>query len=124
MRLLWLLLPDDAFLALTCVGVGLGLIVGLVRPRVAFSILGMAILIVMMAPLIEEFISGLPAWVGLLLLIGISFAIVRLVFALLIGRQATSHMVGQLAAVSVVFVLALPFRIMAALFRALLRAGR
>ncbi len=124
MRLLWLLLPDDAFLALTCVGVGLGLIVGLVRPRVGLSILGMAILSVMMAPFIEAFISGLPAWVGLLLLIAVSFVIVRSLFALLIGREATSHMVGHLAAVSVMFVLMLPFRIMAALFRALLRGER
>lgn len=117
MHLLWFLLPDE-LLPLVIIGVGLALIVGLLRPRAVFAILSSVVLLVVAAPLVGELFDALPSWVALVVLVFIVLGVIRSVFALLIGSGATDHMVGYLAATSLLFLLSLPFRFVAALIRA------
>lgn len=95
--ILWSLVPDSA-LPLVIVLLALGLIVGLIKPRAAFSIIGFFVLSILMAPLFDAIFSMLPWWLTLLIGVGFAVAIARALIGLLLGRHATDHMVGILAA--------------------------
>ncbi len=116
MQWLWLFLPDEA-LVLVIVLIGMGLMVGFLRPRSAGQLLGGIVLMLLLAPFIESFVSSLPWWVNLLLLFGIGWAVIRGLSRFVLGARAADHMVGTLAADvvralfrAVFFALALPFR--------------
>ncbi|MGB7720287.1 MAG: hypothetical protein WBL65_10335 [Bryobacteraceae bacterium] len=114
----WLLmfLPDEAMVLVIAV-IGLGLMVGILRLRSAGQILAGLVLMLLLSPFIESFISSLPSWVNLLLLLGIGWALVRAMFRFILGPRAADHMIGILAADvirglfrAVWFALTLPFR--------------
>ena len=103
---------------------GCSIMVGLRRcggAAVAAGI-GVAMLPVLL-PIIEKLLtdvlSGLPWWVGPLLLVAVGLTILRLFGDLLLGRHASAHMVGTLAASVVTFIVLLPFRGVAGLIRML-----
>jgi cellulose synthase/poly-beta-1,6-N-acetylglucosamine synthase-like glycosyltransferase len=117
--ILWSLVPDSA-LPLVIVGVALALIVGVIKRRAAFSIIGFFVLSILLSPLFEVIFSMLPWWLTLLIGVGFAVAIARALMALVLGRRATDHMVGILAADAVrglfraVF---LPFRLLGRIVR-------
>jgi hypothetical protein len=111
MQWLWLFLPDEA-LVLVVALIGLGLIVGFLRPRSAGQLLGGIVLMLLLGPFIEGFVSSLP------------WAVVRALSRFVLGGRAADHMAGILAADgvrwlfrSVFFVLTLPFRFIGWMFR-------
>ncbi len=69
--------------------------------------------------LLSEGLSELPWWVGPLLLVCVGLAILRMISDVLLGRAASAHMVGILAAGIVTFLVLLPFRGLAGLIRIL-----
>jgi hypothetical protein len=116
MQWLWLFLPDEA-LVLVIALIGFGLMVGFLRPRSAGQLLGSIVLMLLTAPFIESFVSALPGWLNLLLLLGIGWVVIRGLSRFVLGARAADHMVGALAADvvralfrAVLVVLTLPFR--------------
>jgi hypothetical protein len=116
MQWLMFFIPDEA-LVLVIALIGLGLIVGFLRPRSAGRLLGGVVLMLLLAPLVESFIAALPWWVNLLLLFGVGWSLIRGLSRLVLGGRAADHMVGILAADAVralfrtvFFALTLPFR--------------
>lgn len=123
MRGLWVLLPDE-LLPLVVVGVGLALMLGLVRTRAAFGLIAGILLVIILTPFISPALDWLPSWLLLLLGCWLALYLFRSFFALLIGPRATDEMVGEIAAdvVRAVFrgafwLAALPFRIAAWMLR-------
>ncbi len=119
MRTLWLWLPDEA-MPLVIVGVGLALMLGLIRVRTALSVLGTVILLLLAGPFIEALIETLPGWMILLLVLFVVLALFRGVLSLLLGERAAAHTIGILAAdmIRLCFgLLFLPFRILWWVFR-------
>jgi hypothetical protein len=91
------LLPDE-FLVIVVLCVGLGILVRLLSLKAGMGILGTLVLSIVLAPFIEALMTELPAWFSLLILLALGFGILRGLVALLIGRRATDHMTGTLAA--------------------------
>ena len=123
MQWLWMFLPDEA-MPLIIALIGLGLMVGLLRLRSAGQLLGGLVLMLLLTPFIESFVSSLPPWVNLLLLVWIGWAMIQAAIRFILGPMAAGHMVGILAADvvrfgfrAVFFVLALPFRALGWLLR-------
>jgi prepilin signal peptidase PulO-like enzyme (type II secretory pathway) len=107
-------------MVLVIAGVGLALILGLIRGRTALSVLGMVVLVLLAGPFIEALIAALPSWVILLLVLFVALALFRGVLSLLLGERASGHAVGILAAdvIRLCFgLLFLPFRILWWAFR-------
>jgi uncharacterized membrane protein YkgB len=123
MQWLWLFIPDEA-LVLIIVLIGLGLMVGFLRPRSAGRLLGGIVLMLLLAPFVESIISSFPWWVNLLLLLGFGWAVIRGLSRLVLGARAADHMTGILAADVVrglfraaFFALTLPFRLIGWMLR-------
>jgi hypothetical protein len=116
MSWLWILIPDEAIPVIVII-VGLLLILGLVRPRAAFGILGLLLLLPLLSPLIEALFEALPPWISFLVLAWVGLAILRGLATLFLGRGASDEMVGTLAAHLVIAVLLLPVRILRWAFR-------
>jgi len=123
MQFLWLFLPDE-FLVLVIALVGLAVMVRLVRLRTAGIFLGSIVLMLLLTPFIDSFMSSLPWWLNLLVLAAICWAVVRGFFRLVLGAGAADEMIGNLAAGLVratfrgtFFLLFFPFRIVGWLFR-------
>lgn len=95
----WLLmfLPDQA-MVLVIAAIGLALMIGVLRLRSAGQILTGLILTLLLSPFIESFISLMPTWINLLLLLGIGWELVRALFDFVLGPRAADHMIGILAA--------------------------
>jgi hypothetical protein len=124
-----MLLPNGALL-LAVVAIGLATILGLLRGGAAFSLLGVVLLFALLGPFVEGIVEGvagtLPPWMSLVLLIVIGLVLLRGLAALLIGRRASDHMVGILAAdlVRVAFLaLLFPFRLVWRTVRAMTNGG-
>ena len=96
MSSLWSLIPRSV-LPLAIAGIGLALIVGLIKPRRAISILGGIVLSLLFAPIIGALIGALPFWIYLLLMVISFLSLLRVGIRALIGREATNHLVGALA---------------------------
>jgi hypothetical protein len=123
MRTLWLWLPDEA-LALVIIGIGLALIIGLIRGRAAMGLLGTVVLVLLAGPFIDALLDTLPGWMLFLLLLFVAVALFRGALSLLLGARAADEAVGNLAAdvIRVGFrllflLLFLPFRILWWAFR-------
>jgi hypothetical protein len=111
---LWALVPDSA-LPLIIVGVALALMIGIIKPRRAMSIVGMIIVCIIAEPFINALFDALPTWLNLLITIAFVLSMVRAGIRLLLGNRATDHMVGILAAdvVRLFFrILFFPFRLL------------
>jgi hypothetical protein len=93
---LWSLIPDSA-IPLIVVVIALAVMIRVVKPCKAVSILGFILLSVIATPFINAIFAILPLWLYGLLLVGFFFSLLRAGIQLLIGRQATNHMVGALA---------------------------
>ena|SRR5437870_3135777 len=122
-NLLWLFIPDSA-LVLVIAGVGLAVLLGIIRGRQAASILGGIVLMLLLTPFLESLFDALPLWLTLILTLAICFSILRCLAGFLLGSQAGDHMVGTLAADAVRFcfagfllLLSLPFRMLGWLLR-------
>ena len=125
MSVLWMLLPDGALLLVIC-GIGLATIFGLLRGGAAFSLLGVVLLFALLGPFVEGIAGILPPWISLALLVVLGLALLRGAAALVLGRRASDHMVGILAADVVrliVILLLFPFRWLGRLLRAVGNGG-
>ena len=109
--ILWSLVPNSAF-PLILIGVALALIIGLVKPRQAGSIIGLFVLSILLAPFLDLLFSMLPGWISMLLTVGFAIAILRALVALVIGRNVADHMAGTLAADAVLSVFRNVFRLL------------
>jgi hypothetical protein len=119
MSWLWMLLPDE-LLPLFIVGIGLAVILRILRVKAAMAILGGLLLSFILSPFVDAIFDYLPAWVSVLVILCIGLVILRGLISLLIGRRAAEHMVGSLAAelVKGIFsLLLLPFKIIGMLLR-------
>lgn len=115
--LFWL--PDEAAV-LVIAGIGLALMVGVINLGAAFRYLGLVCLLLVLSPFVGSLLNLIPTiWlVPIVVMVALSMA--RSLATMLIGRGATEHMVGSLAASVVrgVFVcMFLPFRMGFALLR-------
>lgn len=97
MKLLWLLLPDE-FLILVIAAIALAVIIGLIRLRAALGILGALVLGIIFTPFIAALFENLPPWVSVAVLFVFGLAICRAALELFIGKGASDHAVGGLAA--------------------------
>lgn len=115
-------LPNE-FMVLGIVLIGFGLIVGLLTLRRAAALLGFIVLLMVSGPFVDSLLDTLldlaPWWLLLLLGILLVFSLLGALSRMLIGRKASDHMVGTLAADVVRFgfkallgLAALPFRLL------------
>lgn len=95
--LLWTLLPDEA-LPLLIVGVGLAMMLGILRGRAVLGLLAMLLIAPVIGAVGEALLAQLPPWVAWMLLVGLGLALLRGLAALLLGPRAADTMVGSLAA--------------------------
>jgi len=123
MRTLWLWLPDEA-MPLVIVGIGLALILGLIRGRAALGLLGAVALILLSGPFMDALLDALPAWFLLLVLLVVAMVLFRGALSLLLGARAADEAVGSLTADVIragfrllFLLLCLPFRILWWVFR-------
>ena len=115
----------DSFMSVAIALIALGLIVGFLRPRRAFSSVGLIALILLSGPFIDA-LAGylwtiLPLWVILPALPFVFLAVVRSACRLLLGTRATDHMTGILAAHGVLWSLRKVFKLFTFPFRFVLR---
>jgi hypothetical protein len=103
-------------------GLGLALIVGLVRPKSAASIIGSIILVLLTGPFIEAIIALLPMWVVLIALFLMLLRVVRSLVTTMLGKGAADHMIGALATEFVKLVCSIMLMPLKLLFH-LLRGG-
>lgn len=89
------LFPDN-ILALVIVGLGLALMLNLVRPGWVFGALGWLIGLLLLSPFIAPLMGALPFWVLALLLVFLSFFSLRMVLELLIGKEGAGSFMGRL----------------------------
>lgn len=129
MSLISMFLPDGTLVSvgflIVIVG-GLSIMFGLRRFGGTAVVAGIGIaLLPALLPVIEnlltEVLSELPWWVGPLLLVCTGLVILRMVSDVFLGRAASAHMVGILAAGVLTFLVLLPFRGLAGLIRILRR---
>jgi hypothetical protein len=106
----------------------LGLLAGALAVFLRFRKIGIAlILMVLLAvvrpffrPLVDAAIDATPLWLLIPVLFVIAILVLRTVFSLIIGKEATTEMFGSLAADAVKFLWLLPFRSVAWVVRRLL----
>lgn len=111
---LFLFMPD-ATLPILLVGAGLLLILGL--RRLAGAVFGLVLAMAILPPFLTAFLDTLPLWLLALLGIGFVLSMLRAIAALLIGSNATDHMIGALAADAVKAFFFAPFRLIRHVFR-------
>jgi prepilin signal peptidase PulO-like enzyme (type II secretory pathway) len=110
--LLIALMPDEA-LPIVIVGIGIALILGIINRKTAFSFLAIIIIFMLLIPFIDALFESLPLWLLLLLMVGFSFIILRLILNTILGREVTGHFLGTL----LFTIFSLPFRLIGYLFR-------
>lgn len=127
--MMWMLLPDWA-IPLVILGIALATVLGVLRGGAAFSLLGVVLLFALLGPFVEGIVEGvagtLPPWMSLALLVIVGLVLLRAAAALFLGRRASDHMVGILAADLVrlaVIALFFPFRLLGRLLRGVLGNG-
>lgn len=122
----WVLffLPDE-WLSVLIMGIGLALILGIVRAGWALGFFASLVIIYLLSPFLESligsFIDSLDPWVLTLLLVLLAFFLMRLFLTMIIGKEGASSFLGRAA----YDIFLLPFRAVAGLFRMFLwRGGR
>lgn len=116
-----LLLPE-VFLPFIIVAAGLCMILGL--RTVAVSLLTLAVTAPFIGVIAGAVLEQLPWFLVLGVLVVAVMSILRAASNALIGRAATDHVVGDLAADVVRFFIKLPFRVLGWSLRALWRIAR
>jgi len=105
--------------------IALGLIVGLIRPGRALSLLGLIVLLLLSGPFVDALLGFLwsivPLWLVLLALPFVLLAIARGAFRLFLGARATDHMAGILAASGVLWGIRKTFQALTFPLRVVLR---
>src|SRR5437879_975133 len=117
MRSLVAFVPSEIYLVLLVVA-GLAVIVG--AKRLAGAVVLIVLAGTLLPVVLEPLFNQLAAWPLVLLLALLGFGVLRAIFALLLGKRATDHMVGILAADVIKKVLAAPFPVLRYLMRLLL----
>lgn len=113
----------DSFMIIAIAAIALGLMVGLIRRGRAFSLIALIVFLLVSGPFVDSLLSFLwnivPIWVLILALPVILLAIIRAAFRLVLGREATDHMSGILAAEGILSagrailrLIQLPFRLL------------
>jgi hypothetical protein len=120
-------LPNE-FMVLGIVLIGFGVMFGLLTLRRAATLLGFVFLLMVTGPfvdsLVDAFFALAPWWLLLLLGILVVFSLLGALSRFLIGREATGHLVGTLAADVVRFGFRTVFGLVALVFRLLFRATK
>jgi hypothetical protein len=115
----------DSFMIVAIAVIALGLIVGLIRPRRAVSLIGLIVLLLLSGPFVDALLgfvwSALPLWLILLALPVVLLAVVRGAFRFLLGSRVTDHMTGILAATAVLWGIRKGFQLVTFPFRVVLR---
>jgi hypothetical protein len=110
--LFWMFVPDQALPLLIIVA---GALVILGFRATGIRLLLITLLIPVLSPFAEAFLSGLPPWVAVIVVLIVGLSILRAILFVLLGRSAAEHAIGILAAdiirVAVVALVLLPFRI-------------
>lgn len=87
--------------------IALGMIGGLVRPRRAFYLLGLIVLLLLSGPFLDALLAFLwriiPLWLIVLAQLFVLIWALLSAFRLLLGTRATDHMIRSLAAHGVLF---------------------
>jgi hypothetical protein len=94
----WLFLIPDEWLILAYIGIAFAVMLRLLRLKAALCIVGLLLLSSMLGPFMEAIVDSLPFWLSLLLLGFFLLSLLRGLCQLVIGREATSEMVGELSA--------------------------
>jgi hypothetical protein len=112
-------MPDE-MLPLVIVVIGLGVVLGF---RQLAGWIPSILLSVLLTPLIVGVMNSLPPFVSVLVFAGFVLWTIRVVANFVLGRSATDHMVGRVAAglllAPLKLVIRLPFLLLRALFSAL-----
>ena len=103
---------------------GLLVILGAIRPQRVIMLIVIVLFMPFIAAFVEELLTVLPTWLGILLLVAIGLAILRAIASAIIGRGAADQMVGILAADVVRLALRMAVWLVAFPFRTLARAAR
>ena len=122
MNLMWSLAMEAVpFLLIV---MGLLVILGAIRPQRVIMLIVIVLFMPFIAAFVEELLTVLPTWLGILLLVAIGLAILRAIASAIIGRGAADQMVGILAADVVRLALRMAVWLVAFPFRTLARAAR
>ena len=116
MNWIWMLLPDE-FMPLAIAGVGLAVILGILRLRKAAALIGGICLLLISGSFFDALFDALPSWLFLLMLPILAIVVIRWLVRLVIGERAADHLVGSLAADLVRALVLFPFRVLGFLFR-------
>lgn len=124
MDLVLFFIPDE-MLPLLIMGIGFALIFRIVSVGWAFGFIASLVILHLLSPFIESLIGGLidsmDPWLLTLLMILLTFYLLRLLLSLILGREGASSFLGRVA----YDIFLLPFRAVAGLFRLFLwRGGR
>ena len=116
------------FLAVTKVLLlAIAMMVGVIGPRTVRSKLGMVVMMMLLSPMIGVFLSNLPRWLPVILLLLMLALVSRWLLSFLLGEEAAGYVIGTfvlwLIKVSLALVI-LPFRIILATLRFFGRAIR
>lgn len=111
-----LFLPDE-WLPVIIVGLGLALILGIVRAGWAFSFLAILLGTTLLSPFIDSLMNSLPTHLFILLFIIIGFYLFRLLLNLVLGKEGAGAFIGRLA----YDLFLLPFKGLAGLIRLILQ---
>ena len=114
MNIAWFFIPDEWFVVIIA-GIGLALILGIVRSGTAFGLIGTIIGMALLGPFIESFVDSLDLWVLILLMAIVGLYVLRLVLSLVLGKEGAGSFMGHLA----YDLFSWPFRILAGLIRLL-----
>ena len=116
MSVIWALLPDE-FMPLVIAGIGLAMILGLLRLRKAAALIGGICLMLLTAPLFDALFDALPSWLFVLMIPILIIVVIRWLVRLVIGQRAADHMIGSLAADLVRATIVFPIRLIGLIFR-------
>lgn len=104
-----------AIVSLIAVVLGVGLLVGLIRPR---AILGLLLLYPIIGAVFNHVVGALPGWLAFLLVAALVVSLLRAALSAVVGRGAMDHALGILIANAVLGcfrLLFLPLRLLARL---------
>lgn len=118
MRNLILFMPPE-LAVLMFIGTGFAMLVG--ARKLAAGLFGATLAVIFLPILLVPLFDQLPSWLLWSLLIFFGLCLLRSLFELVLGKRATDHMVGILAADVVRVVLLSPFRLLGWFTRVLWR---
>jgi len=124
--LAWIFLPQE-LLPLLVIVMAMLSIVGLVRPSRVYGVLLLIAVMPILSLIIEEVLAALPWYVGVLLLVGLTTNVVRLVLELFLGKEAAGHVLGHATIATfkgLFYLIGLPVRGVVALARRLTRGAQ